>query len=418
MTNKHKCQSCISRRELLKLAGLSAGAVACSGFALPTFAQAASTTHENAQSQEGSGIAYRTISRVDLRLSTVGIGGGNLVYAPTDEIRNVISLALDYGINYIDMLLSPEGIEHVLRAVQGKRNKLATQMHIGALYRNGQYTRSRNLRLVRENTEQMLKMAGGYTDIALLHYIDQEEDFERVMQEGLFDYAQQLKKEGKIRALGCSTHSIDIAQKFMATGNIDVYMFSINPSYDFAYSDGKLVYSSERAALYQESARNNVGILCMKTYGGGRLLNAASSPFGRAMTPSQCIQYCLDRPAVVSCPVGIGSVQDMQSAIAYYSSSKEERSYGFIGELQGQDVKGDCVYCNHCLPCPAGIDIGLAMKYYDLARVGDVHARDHYQRMPKGAADCIYCDACEKNCPFGVPIMNTMREMTAYFAKA
>ena len=44
------------------------------------------------------------------------------------------------------------------------------------------------------------------------------------------------------------------------------------------------------------------------------------------------------------------------------------------------ETKGKCVYCKHCHPCPAGIDIGLVNKYYDLSRLGDTLAKEHYKR--------------------------------------
>ena len=412
MNHKKDCLTCLSRRDVLKLAGLAAGSAALCGLGLPPFASAA------APGGETGAVQFREIPKSGLKLSTVGIGAGNLKKVANDEIQRVVALALEHGINYIDLLIPDAEIAAVAKALGNRRSQIVTQVHIGAVYRDGQYNRTRNMRLVREGMERNLAQLGGYTDIALLHYVDKTDDYERIMQDGMFEYARDLQKQGKVRSLGFSTHSTDIARQFMKTGAFDMYMLSINPAYDFAVSGGKLTQSADRASLYQETARNGMGIVCMKTYNGGRLLNASTSPFGRAMTPNQCIQYCLDRPAVVSCPVGINNVKDMQAAIGYYSSSREDRSYAFLGALQNQDVAGSCVYCNHCLPCPAGIDIGLAMKYYDLARAGDEHARDHYHRMPKTAADCIYCDACEKNCPFGIGIQDIMREMTAYFAKA
>lgn len=38
----------------------------------------------------------------------------------------------------------------------------------------------------------------------------------------------------------------------------------------------------------------------MKPFGGGQLLNAKTSPFKQALTRTQCIQYALDRPAVLT----------------------------------------------------------------------------------------------------------------------
>lgn len=408
-------QKGISRRTVLKMAGAAAGSAALHGVGIPLFADAA-------HAEPGSfPVEYREIPKSGIKLSTVGIGAGNLRHSSPEEISRVIALAMDHGVNFMDMLL-PYGpfpqIEALAAAIRGRRDQMVTQLHLGALFRNGQYTRSRSVRLVQGEIEQQLDMFGGYFDIGLLHYVDQENDFEEIMNDGMFAYAQQLQRDGKIRSLGFSTHSINIARKFMETGAFDVYLFSVNPAYDFDSDGGHLVYSLERAELYQETAKQGVGIVCMKTYGGGRLLDQRTSPFGRAMTPAQCIQYALDRPAVLSCPVGVSSVAEMQEAIDYYASTREERSYGFIGDLQNSDVAGSCVYCNHCLPCPANIDIGAATKYYDLALAGDEFAKDHYRKLSRTAADCIYCGRCEPNCPFHVSIMDTMKKMTAFFAQA
>ena len=48
---------------------------------------------------------------------------------------------------------------------------------------------------------------------------------------------------------------------------------------------------------------------------------------------------------------------------------EEERNYSIISTLPPDETKGKCVYCKHCHPCPAGIDIGLVNKYYDLSRL-------------------------------------------------
>ena len=59
---------------------------------------------------------------------------------------------------------------------------------------------------------------------------------------------------------------------------------------------------------------------------------------------------------------------------------EEERNYSIISTLPPDETKGKCVYCKYCHPCPAGIDIGLVNKYYDLSRLGDTLAKEHYNR--------------------------------------
>ncbi len=54
-----------------------------------------------------------------------------------------------------------------------------------------------------------------------------------------------------------------------------------------------------------------------------------------------------------------------------------------MGTFAPQEAEGSCVYCNHCQPCPAGLDVGLINKYYDLALTGDDLAKYHYASLNK-----------------------------------
>ena len=74
-----------------------------------------------------------------------------------------------------------------------------------------------------------------------------------------------------------------------------------------------------------------------------------------------------------------------------------------------------CVYCNHCQPCPAGLDVGLINKYYDLARSGDMLAKSHYKNLSVKGDACIGCGHCSRRCPFHVDQAARMQEITAYF---
>ena len=95
----------------------------------------------------------------------------------------------------------------------------------------------------------------------------------------------------------------------------------------------------------------------------------------------------------------------------------QERDYSVIATLTPKDTKGTCVYCKHCHPCPAGLDIGLINKYYDLSRLGDVLAKEHYLTLEKTASDCLQCGHCNSRCPFSVDQMARMEEIQAYFGK-
>ena len=76
-----------------------------------------------------------------------------------------------------------------------------------------------------------------------------------------------------------------------------------------------------------------------------------------------------------------------------------------------------CVYCQHCHPCPMDLDIALINKYYDLNRLGDTLAREHYLALKKTASDCAQCGHCNDRCPFHVDQMARMREIQTWFGK-
>jgi len=360
---------------------------------------------------------YRKLPRGGASVSVIGIGAGSLSSASDAEIDRMLGYAFERGVNFMDTVMAEDSAAPaVAAALKGRRDRMVMQMHIGAIYPDGVYTRTRTLEKVKRGFEgELKKYATDYADIGLIHYVDDDGDFETVMEDGIFDYARGLKKRGAIRYLGFSSHEPAICRRFIDTGEIDLFMLSLNAAYDFEPKDGVLSASSERLELYKDCQRRGIGIAVMKPLGGGQLLSAKTSPFRAAMTAPQCIQYALDRPAVVSCLPGASSLEEVKAYLAYLDASPAERDYSFLGSIAGQSLRGICAYCNHCLPCPAGITVGTMNKLYDLALAGDEIARDHYLRLDRHASDCTGCGACETRCPFGVDVRSRMAASRSAF---
>lgn len=252
------------------------------------------------------------------KISTIGFGVGNLEYVSDNEIEHIFSVGIERGMNFLDTCMSTDTAAYpIAKVIKGKREKLLVQNHFCISYPKGGYERVRDLSGVKDAfTKELKKYGTDYTDIGMIHFIDTDNDLDTVLNNRLIEYAYQLKKEGIIRYVGFSSHTPATCFKVLKAAKFDVMMLGINAAYDFEPSKSGLILSAERTALYQECQKQGVAITVMKPYNAGQLLNAKTSPFKFAMTISQCIQYALDRPA------------------------------------------GVCVYCNHCLPCPSGIDIG------------------------------------------------------------
>lgn len=146
-------------------------------------------------------------------------------------------------------------------------------------------------------------------------------------------------------------------------------------------------------------------------------LSAEKSPFGTALTHARCLQYALDRPGVLVAAPGVQTLAHLDQLFHFLTATDAEKDYSVIGSFKTDAVTGTCVYCNHCQPCPASIDIGLVNKYYDLALAGDAIAANHYTKLSVKADACLRCGHCERRCPFGVKQMERMREIDEYFRR-
>lgn len=362
---------------------------------------------------------YRTVGRTGDEVSVIGMGTSSNGEAGAEETRRTVELALDSGVNYFD-LAAASGLTFGAfgEALRGRREEAMLQMHFGADYATGEYGRVYGLDNVKRSVAWQLEQVGtDYIDYGFIHCIDSLGELDAERDGGIVDHILKLKEEGTVLHVGLSTHTPSVAMKALEWGVVDMVMFSINPAYD--WKQGEFAYGEvdERTSLYRRCESDGVGISVMKAFGGGQLTDAGLSPFGRALTTDQCIQYALDKPGVVTVLPGVRNRDDLRSALAYLDSTPGERDYSVIGSFAPPEAEGKCVYCNHCRPCPEGLDIGLVNKYYDLARNGDRLAADHYARLSLKADACTGCGHCNEACPFHVDQVSRMSEIRGYFSR-
>ena len=362
---------------------------------------------------------YRKLPRGNENISIIGIGTSGICESGEKEIEAVASMAIENGINYFDMAAAAGSpFAPIGRAVSGSRDKVYFQIHFGADYHTGKYGWTLDFEEVKRCVDWQLKeLKTDYIDFGFIHCIDETRDLERVTECGTLEYIKKLKKDGVVRHIGLSTHTPEIAQRLLDMNIIDMLMFSINPAYDYRHGEYAFGGTDERMALYRRCEAEGVGISVMKAFAGGQLLSAETSPFHRALTEFQCIQYALDKPGVITVLPGVRNRRDLQRLLKFTEAQAEERDYSVLGSFTPQDAEGVCVYCNHCQPCPAGLDVGLINKYYDLALAGDELAVNHYANLEKKASDCISCGHCDMRCPFKVAQMQRMKKIAEYFGK-
>ena len=378
---------------------------------------------------------YRQLGRTGLLVSEIGMGCEGFVGKSDEQVREMVDAMEAGGVNCIDLYTpNPEFRSSLGRALRGRRETFILPAPLCPIWEAGPDTPTRDRAGGRAGfADQLRRLETDHAEIGMIHYVDSLADWETVRTGGVLDYAGELKARGVIRAVGLSSHNPEVALAAVNSGAVEVLMFSINPCYDLQpagedveqlwneknYEQPLVNMDPQRQELYETCQRLGVGITVMKAFGGGDLLNAELSPAGRALTLCQCLHYALTRPGVASVMSGARNLEELKTSIAYEDAPEAERDYAAaLAALPRISWVGHCMYCGHCAPCPVGIDVAGVTKFLNLARAqGEVPetVREHYAVLPHHGGECISCGACERRCPFGVPVMENMRRAAELF---
>lgn len=380
---------------------------------------------------------YRKLGNTGLSVSAIGLGCEYVWFAEEQRVKEVVQAAVNAGVNYIDLFVgTPSTREYFGNALEGIRDKVYLAGHLGAIDKDGQYMKTRDEKLCKEFLAQFYeKLKTDYIDVLYLHNCDTQEDLDEIMNGWMYAYTKELKDSGKAGFIGFSSHNTKIAMEAVKTGKIDVLMFPVNPLFNLLPQDSAdarmkgrevaQITEEEKAAyptkqeLYDLCEEMGVGIVAMKPFAGGNVLKTHEG--GRLkglleLTPVQAISYILSIPQV-ACPVpGFASVEELNASLAYLTATEEEKDFSEINDSLVGQFRDQCMYCNHCQPCPKGIDIAEVTKLADLAETElTEEVKTRYEALSVKASDCIHCGSCTKRCPFGIDASGNMARAEKLF---
>lgn len=375
---------------------------------------------------------YRPIGKTGMKASVVGLGGEHLDNRPYAQVEETVRAALECEMNILDVFMPGRPVrENIAKALGKRRKDVLVQGHIGSVDLREQYDYTRDVKTCRKYFEDLLRLFGGYIDFGMMFFVDTEDDFKEVFETGYIEYVLALKREGYIRAIGASSHNPRTAAKIVESGVVELLMFSVNPAFDMLPVDmaiedmlEKEEYGEElgmetaRAQLYRLCESRGVPISTMKTLGAGKLLSRDYVPFEEPWTVTQCIHYALTRPAVVSALIGCKTRDEVLTAARYADADEKQKDFSRIIASRKSTLRAQCLYCSHCLPCPAEIDIAAITRLTDAASLGGKPSgrmRAQYGALKHTASECVSCGSCEERCPFGVKVTENMSKARSLF---
>jgi predicted aldo/keto reductase-like oxidoreductase len=369
---------------------------------------------------------YRQLGKTGLQISEISMGTEWLYKKKQEDARALVEEAISKGVNYFDIIFNFEPfLEQLSSGIMPSRSEVILTHHLGSSEYKGKYRKTRAIGECRRNLERFLKiMETDHTDILFIHFVHTGKDYEKVLQRGgLRDLALELKKEGKARHIGVSTHHFEQAIEFVESGIADLVMIQINLAN----------HSSPRRKEFLEACvSTGTGVIAMKPFAGGRLLRrrgtvafasyhtASHSIHKKKMPPDvttqRCLHYVLNLPAISAVIPGVANSGELEDCLSYYAASEEERDYSGLLKSFKEYKAGECVYCNHCLPCPSGIDIGPMIRLYEMKDCMESdQLRKEYSSLENLARSCSECGVCLERCPFDVDVVAKLREINEYF---
>lgn len=321
------------------------------------------------------------LGRTGLEISRSGFGALPIQRVSFEEAARLLNRALDAGINYIDTARAYSDSEAKIGAGIGNRRNeffIATKTHAktGEALKKDLETSLRELKtdvidVYQFHNPGFVPVPGG--------------------EDGLYDAAVQARREGKIRFIGITQHSIERAFQAVNSGLYDTMEYPFNH------------LSTERdRELVRLCGEKNVGFVAMKALSGG-LVTDARLPF----------VFLREYANVV--PIwGFQKMEELNQIIDMEQNPPVRTDeIDRLIERDRRELSGAfCRSCGYCLPCPADIKIPQANRMMQLLgrAVWQNYVTAEWQREMEKIEDCVHCGACAKRCPYGLKPYESMRE--------
>ena len=214
-------------------------------------------------------------------------------------------------------------------------------------------------------------------DLFLLHEVRQDPDWD--MRQGAWQCLQDYKSAGVIKAIGVSTHHVDVTEKMAFIPTCDVVFPLINMAgLGIRKGDGPGT-REEMAEAIRKCADAGKGVFSMKAFGGGNL----TKHYVKAL------DYVSSVPGISSIMVGIGKEDEIERLVEYAEGRLPAHYQPDISEKKIRIDPGDCEGCGACLKrCP---NKAIFWNSSGLAQVN--HSR------------CLTCGYCAPVCPVRAIIM-------------
>lgn len=312
------------------------------------------------------------LGNTGIKVSAAGFGvlpmGPSQLALPIDEGAEIIRYALKNGINFLDTAQYYRTYPYISKALEnGEFNDIVICSKSLCQDYEGM------MEAILEARESLNREC---IDIFLMHEVRSGQLEER---EGAWQALKDAKTKGLVRAIGLSTHHIDITEAAASMEDLDVVFPLINYAGLGIRKGEEFATKEEMMEAIQKCHLAGKGIFSMKAFGGGSLTGHYQ----------EALDYVFSKPEINSVMIGFGKIAEVDDLLSYLNGSMDKAYNPDISKKKVYINQEDCEGCGSCkAACPAGA------IFYNENGLAEV---DH--------GKCLTCGYCSPVCPVRAVIM-------------
>jgi hypothetical protein len=335
---------------------------------------------------------YNSLGKTGLKVSDVSCGAISLFES------NVLRYAYECGVNYFDTAegyLRGRGEIFVAQGLKEVRDKVIITTKHPYDFRQKIDRPS----VIKRVEESLKRLQSDYIDVAMAHGIG---DLTPLLnnQEIMSAY-DQLKKDGKVRFTGFSTHAATVTLKqALDTDFAQVVLVMYN------HMEGQAI-----EPLIKAVRQKGIGTVAMKIFAGGMQGNLKAMVSPEMSYPQAAVRWVLSNPDIDTCIPTLSSYSHVEEYIAASGQPLDRTALAMLARYREQAHSLYCrVSCTECLSaCPNRVAVNDVLRYamyfenYGMEKEAMAYyAEMEPGRKPFGCAACA--GPCEKACPYGLKV--------------